>query len=241
MPTDVDARSSRPSKMNAGKKAEPGDPAPTYRRGPLKAAWYWLTSTAIWITAKVLYRLRYEGADKVPMEGPLVLLGNHTSHFDPPLVGGSLRRQLSYLARDTLFVGPLGWLIRSYDAVPVDRDGSGIAGIKATLKRLKQGGAMLLFPEGTRSDDGEMKAFKPGFVSLVRRAQATIQPIGFDGPFQIWPKGAKRPRLFGKVAIHYGEPIPYAEVAGLSDDELVELAHERVAKCVARARELNRI
>lgn len=241
MSSEVDARSSRPAKMKAGKKAEPGDPAPTYRRGPLKAAWYWLTSTAIWITAKLLYRLRYEGADKVPMEGPLVLLGNHTSHFDPPLVGGSLRRQLSYLARDTLFVGPLGWLIRSYDAVPVDRDGSGIAGIKATLKRLKQGGAMLLFPEGTRSDDGEMKAFKPGFVSLVRRAQATIQPIGFDGPYGVWPKGAKRPRLFGKIAIHYGKPIPYAEVAGLSDEELVALAHERVAECVARARELNRI
>lgn len=223
--------------MPAKERAE-GAP-PTYRRGPLKAAWYALTSLFIWVVAKLFYRLRTEGRLRVPSEGPVVLLANHTSLFDPPLVGGATRRQLSYLARDTLFVGPLGWLIRSYDAVPVDRGGSGIAGIKATLKRLKQGGAILLFPEGTRSDDGEMKAFKPGFVSLVRRAKATIQPIGFDGPFAVWPKGAKRPRLTGRVAMHYGEPIPYTEVADLDDDALVDLTRERVRLCVERAREMN--
>lgn len=209
---------------------------PTYRRGPLKAAWYWLTSTAIWITAKLLYGLRTEGRLRVPSEGPVVLVANHTSHFDPPLVGGATRRQLSYLARDTLFVGPLGWLIRSYDAVPVDRDGSGIAGIKATLKRLKQGGAILLFPEGTRSEDGELQPFKPGFVALVRRAKATVVPIGFAGPYDVWPKGAKRPRLTGRVAMHYGEPIPYAQIADLDDDGLIALAHDRVRDCVERAR-----
>lgn len=209
---------------------------PTYRRGPLKAAWYWLTSVAIWAVAKLLYGMRTEGRSRIPSEGPLVLLGNHTSHLDPPLVGGSARRQLSYLARDTLFVGPLGWLIRSYDAVPVDRDGSGIAGIKATLKRLKQGGAMLLFPEGTRSDDGEMKPFKPGFVSLVRRGKAAIVPVGFAGVHEVWPKGQSRPRLTGRIAIHYGEPIPFAESQGLSDDELVELAERRVRESVEAAR-----
>lgn len=216
----------------------PGKP-PTYRRGPLKAAWYWLTSLSIWTVAKLLYGLRTEGRLRVPREGPVVLLANHTSHFDPPLVGGATRRQLSYLARDTLFVGPLGWLIRSYDAVPVDRDGSGIAGIKATLKRLKQGGAILLFPEGTRSDDGEMKAFKPGFVALVRRGKATVVPIGFAGPYEVWPKGAKRPRLTGRIAMHYGGPIPYAEIAELSDEQLVELAHGRVHDCAQRARAMN--
>ncbi len=221
-----------------GRVKSPAEKPPTYRRGAVKAAWYWLTSTAIWVVAKLLYRLKTEGRLRVPSEGPVVLLANHTSHFDPPLVGGSARRQLSYLARDTLFVGPFGWLIRSYDAVPVDRGGSGIAGIKATLKRLKQGGAILLFPEGTRSDDGEMKPFKPGFVSLVRRGKAAIVPVGFAGPHDVWPKGQSKPRLTGNIAIHYGEPIDFAETTSLSDQELVELAERRVRECAAAAKKL---
>ncbi|TWT96066.1 1-acyl-sn-glycerol-3-phosphate acyltransferase [Botrimarina colliarenosi] len=224
--------------MGKAPKASEGTP-PTYRRGLVKTFWYWLTSTAIWAVAKLLYGLRTEGRDRVPSEGPVVLLANHTSHFDPPLVGGATRRQLSYLARDTLFVGALGWLISSYDAVPVDRDGSGIAGIKAMLKRLKQGGAMLLFPEGTRSDAGELKTFKPGFVALVRRSRATIVPLGFAGVHEVWPKGASRPRLTGRVAMHYGEPLPYDAYAHLSDDELVRLAEASVRACVEQARALN--
>ncbi|MEO0528945.1 MAG: lysophospholipid acyltransferase family protein [Planctomycetota bacterium] len=211
---------------------------PTYRRGPLKAFWYWLTSTAIWITAKLLYRLRTEGRLRVPMRGPVVLLANHSSHLDPPLVGGATRRQLSYLARDTLFDGPLGWLIRSYDAVPVDRDGSGIAGIKATLKRLKQGGTMVLFPEGTRSSDGELQPFKPGFVALVRRSKATIVPLGIAGAGEVWPKGQSRPRLTGRIALHYGEPMPSEAFEGLNDEEVVALAERSVAACLAAARAL---
>lgn len=212
---------------------------PTYRRGPLKAAWYWLTSLAIWIVAKLLYRLKVEGQSQVPMEGPVILVGNHTSYLDPPLVGGSLRRQLSYLARDTLFKGPLAWLIRSFDAVPVDRDGSGIAGIKATLKRLKHGGAMLLFPEGTRSDDGQIQPFKPGFVALVRRGKAAIVPVGFAGVREVWPKGQSKPNLTGRIAIHYGEPITIEESAQLSDTELICLAEQRVAAAFAAAQRLH--
>lgn len=193
---------------------------------------------SIWVVAKLLYRLRVEGSQRVPSEGPVVILANHTSHFDPPLVGGATRRQLSYLARDTLFVGPLGVLIRSYDAVPVDRTGSGIAGIKATLKRLKQGGAILLFPEGTRSPDGKLQPFKPGFVALVKRGGATIVPLGFAGPHAVWPKGTGRPKLLGRIAMHYGEPIPHAEIAELDDDQLVDRVYQRVRSSVERAEAL---
>lgn len=216
---------------------EPRQP-PTYRRGFVKWVWYASISWAIWFAAKLLYRLRTEGRDGVPMEGPVILLANHTSHFDPPIVGGATRRQFSYLARDTLFVGPFAWLIRSLDAVPVDREGSGIAGIKATLKRLKQGGAMVLFPEGTRSEDGELGPFKPGFVALVRRGKATLVPLGIAGVGEVWPKGQKAPRLTGRMALHYGSPIPYAEIADLSDEQVGQLARDRVAEALASARQL---
>ena len=211
------------------------DNPPTFRRGALKAGWYWLTSTAIWVTAKLLYRLRIAGQARVPMTGPVVLLANHTSHLDPPLVGGATRRQLCFLARDTLFVGALGPLIRSYEAIPVDREGSGIGGIKATLKRLKQGAATLLFPEGTRSPDGALQEFKPGFVALVRRGKAAIVPLGIAGAHEVWPRGAKRPALSGRISLHYGEPITPEETSRLTDDELVGLVRERVAGCLEAA------
>lgn len=217
----------------------PGETAqPTYRRGPLKALWYASISWAIWISAKILYRLRTEGRHGVPMQGPVVLVANHTSHFDPPIVGGVTRRQFSYLARDTLFVGSFAWLIRSLDAVPVDREGSGIAGIKATLKRLKQGGAMVLFPEGTRSEDGQIGPFKPGFVALVRRSKATLVPLGIAGVGEVWPKGQKLPSLTGRMALHYDTPIPHTELAGLSDEQVLELAQERVGAAQAAAQSL---
>lgn len=218
--------------------AQEPTPPPTYRRGLLKALWYGSISWAIWIAAHLLYRLRTEGRHGVPMQGPVVLVANHTSNFDPPIVGGVTRRQFSYLARDTLFVGPFAWLIRSLDAVPVDRNGSGISGIKATLKRLKQGGAMVLFPEGTRSEDGQLGPFKPGFVALVRRSKATLVPLGIAGVGEVWPKGQKLPSLTGRMALHYDQPIPYAELADLTDDQIVELAKQRIAAALEAAKNL---
>lgn len=213
--------------------------APTYQRGWLKAFWYWLTSTAIWIGAKLFFRLRTKDRQNVPLEGPVVLLANHQSHLDPPLVGGATKRQLSYLARDTLFKGALGPLIRSYDAVPVDRDGSGLAGIRATLKRLKQGGAVLLFPEGTRTPDGELQPLKPGFIALVRRSRAVIVPLGFDGPHRAWPKGQKLPTLFSPIAMHYGKPISPEEVASLDDEQLLARVAKEIGCSLHEARVMN--
>ncbi|TWT90681.1 1-acyl-sn-glycerol-3-phosphate acyltransferase [Pseudobythopirellula maris] len=174
------------------------------------------------------------------MRGPLVLLSNHQSHLDPPLVGGALRRQLSYMARDTLFRGPLGPLIRSYDAIPVDRDGTGLAGIRNTLKRIKEGGAVLLFPEGTRSDDGALKPIKPGFIALARRGKATILPLGLDGPYRAWPKGARLPRPFVPIALVVGEPLSPERIAELDDDELLAEVARRMAAAREQAVDLNR-
>ena len=211
----------------------------TYQRGLLKTFWYWLTSTSIWITAKLIFGLRTHNRHAVPMSGPVVILSNHQSHLDPPLVGGATRRQLSYLARDTLFKGALGPLIRSYDAVPVDREGTGLAGIRATLKRLKQGGAVLLFPEGTRTEDGSLQELKPGFIALVRRSKATVIPLGMDGPFDAWPRGAKFPKPFRRIAMHYGEPINPEEVSQINDDELLALVANRISESIRQARIMN--
>jgi 1-acyl-sn-glycerol-3-phosphate acyltransferase len=151
-----------------------------------------------------------------------LLLANHASHFDPVLVGVASPRQLRFLARDTLFVWPLGWLIDSLGAVPIRRDGSGIAGLRATLKILKAQDALLLFPEGTRSTDGQLQPLKPGFCAVARRSRAALVPVGIAGSYAALPRGRMLPRL-KKIVLQFGQPITTDEIDDLDDDQLVQL------------------
>src|SRR5580692_12740341 len=102
----------------------------------------------------VYFRWRVYNPERVPLKGSVILAANHASFLDPPLVGSGLKRDINYLARKSLFRIPLlGWILRTVNAVPVDRDGGGAAGLKAIIDRLHAGGAIILFPEGTRSND----------------------------------------------------------------------------------------
>lgn len=167
----------------------------------------------------------------------MVFVSNHQSNLDPVLIGVMCRRQIAYLARETLFTGMLGPLIRSYDAVPIDREGTGLAGIRATLKRIKQGDAVLLFPEGTRTSTGDLQPLQPGFLALVRRGKAAILPVGLDGPYQAMPRGVVIPRPV-RIGLSYGEVIPFEQVKDLPDDELIALVEKRIRDSCTRAAEL---
>jgi 1-acyl-sn-glycerol-3-phosphate acyltransferase len=156
--------------------------------------------------------------------------------FDPPLVGITCQRRMNYLARDTLFPIPiLGSLIRFLDAIPIDREGVGLSGIKETLRRLKAGELVLIFPEGTRTSDGDVKPLKPGFISLARRGRVPLIPVGLDGAFQAWPRSSRFPRL-GRVAVAIGEPINAEQIAALTDDELLSELERRIRLCHESAR-----
>ncbi|MEN1682257.1 MAG: lysophospholipid acyltransferase family protein [Planctomycetota bacterium] len=207
------------------------------QRSLAKRLWYHLTQYTAGAFFRVWFRLRREGHNRVPTEGAAVWVANHQSHLDPVIVGVMCRRQVCYLARDTLFKGVLGPLIRTYDAIPIDREGSGLAGLRATLKRLKQGDAVLVFPEGTRSTDGELGPLQPGFLSLVRRGKADIVPVGLDGPFLAMPRGVLLPRP-ARVGLCYGEAISASQAAETDDDALLALVAERIEGCRQRAAEL---
>lgn len=208
----------------------------TYRRPLLKHWWYSISWLVMWCVSKIYFRFSYGGVEHVPREGPIVVLCNHQSHLDPVLVGIACPRQLSFLARDTLFVGWFAWLIRSFDAIPINREGSGLGGIRATLGRLKQGDAVLLFPEGTRTPDGELQTLKPGFAPLVRRSGATIVPAALEGPFAAMPRGATLPRPM-KIALQFGPPIGPEVSTDLQDDDLLALVTDRVTKCFLEAQQ----
>jgi 1-acyl-sn-glycerol-3-phosphate acyltransferase len=145
-------------------------------------------------------------------------------------------RRLNYLARKTLFrFGPFGWLIDLVDAIPIDRDGMGLAGLKETLRRLKRGEMVLIFPEGTRSQDGEISPLLPGFVALARRSRAPLLPVGVDGAFEAWPRKAIFPRP-ATIHVCFGEPISADRIRALSDEELIAEVEARLRACQAEAR-----
>jgi 1-acyl-sn-glycerol-3-phosphate acyltransferase len=193
--------------------------------------WYKLLRRLAQLVAVTAYRVRHSGTENIPRTGPVLVVSNHQSHFDPPLVGIGCPRRMNYLARDTLFgFPPFRWLIHSLDAIPIDREGLGLSGFKEALRRLKRGEMVLVFPEGTRSRDGAVGPFRPGFTALASRSGAAILPVGIDGAFQAWPRWRKLPGS-GTIRVHYGLPIMPEEIRGRDDRELIAEVRKRVCQC----------
>jgi 1-acyl-sn-glycerol-3-phosphate acyltransferase len=184
------------------------------------------------------FGLRVRGREHWPAAGGALVCANHQSSFDPPLVGLTCPRRANYLARDTLFRIPLlNYVMMFFDAIPIDREGGGLSGLKETLKRLKAGELVLIFPEGTRTHDGEVAPLKPGFIALARRSRVPLVPVGIDGAFQAWPRTARFPRL-ARMAVVIGEPISPELVAESSDEDLLAELEQRILTCHSQAREL---
>ena len=209
-------------------------------RSLAKRLWYDWIRLVFRLLAVALFRIRCEGRQHVPATGGALVLSNHQSHLDPPLIGVASNRRLNYLARETLFrFAPFAWFIRSVGSIPIDREGSGLSGLKETLKRLRQGGAVVIFPEGTRSRDGEVAPLKPGFSALARRANVPLVPVGIEGAFAAWPRRRKFP-LPAPIAIVFGPPLEPSVVASYTDRELVAEVERRIRVCHEAARELLR-
>ena len=158
-------------------------------------------------TAGLLLQARCWGRRNVPCNGPVVLASNHQSYFDPILVGCFTTRVLNYMARETLFRTPMfAALIRFHNAFPVKRGGADVAAFRHSLRLLKKGQAILLFPEATRTADGRVRSMQPGAIALARKANTPILPVAIEGAFDIWPRESRLPRL-AHAWVEYGVPI----------------------------------
>jgi 1-acyl-sn-glycerol-3-phosphate acyltransferase len=186
----------------------------------------------------VVFGMRIEGRERIPAEGPVLICANHQSHLDPVLVGMCSERPMNYVARESLFHVPvLKQVMNFFDAIPLDRDGNGLAGLKETLRRLKRGEMVLFFPEGSRSCDGEVAPLKGGFLTLARRSEAAVLPVGLDGAFDALPRHRCLPRLV-RIAVHIGEPITAGEASALDDAAFLAEVERRLQGCHQQARRL---
>ena len=154
--------------------------------------WYKFMRMILQIIAVLMFQVRHSGRKNIPTEGSVLMVSNHQSHLDPPLVGMACGRHMNFVSRQSLFnFGPFGWLINSLNAIPIDREGIGLSGIKESLKRLKRGEMLLIFPEGTRTPDGQIKPFRPGFTSLAVRSGGDFAVAG--EMVLIFPEGTRTP------------------------------------------------
>jgi 1-acyl-sn-glycerol-3-phosphate acyltransferase len=170
------------------------------------------------------------GMHKVPKDGPFLIISNHESMWDPPMVGITMRRPISYMARKTLYDNKwLGSFITAQGGFTVDLEGVGLDGIRTTLKRLDDGEGVLLFPEGTRTRDGNMLPFLKGIVLLVRRAKVPVLPVGIAGCFHAWPPDTNWPRWSplwsraNKAAMcsYVGDLIPAETLLAMKPDAML--------------------
>lgn len=190
------------------------------------------------LLAIMLLDYRCTGRHHLPVRGGGLLLATHQSVVDPVIIGLMSNRPMSYLARKTLFTHPLfAWLIRTLQAIEIDREGGGLAGLKETLKQLKAQRLVLLFPEGSRTRDGSVGRLKPGFLALARRGGVPLVPIAVVGAYDCWPRGQRLPNRY-PTSVVIGEPIAAEQVKLLSDAQLLAELGRRLAACHLRGHQL---
>jgi 1-acyl-sn-glycerol-3-phosphate acyltransferase len=215
--------------------------------------WYWCWFTPLWALSFLLLTLgfsfRMERRRRVPRTGPVLVIANHQSFFDPIMLGVAARRPLVYLARKTLFKPWwFAWLISSLNAVPIDQDGVAKDGLKAVLKHLQAGEAVLVFPEGTRTETGALSPLKPGILLLIKRVRVTLVPMGVAGAFEALPYWEKVPRLSpllveaGKstLAVTIGEPIDSQHYADMPREQALAELMQVLQKLKERAAKIRR-
>lgn len=193
---------------------------------------YHLTRIVLNLVLRVVYRRVSCGVSNVPRTGPVLLVANHQSNLDPPLIAGQIHwRRLEYMAKAELFKSSwFGRFIGGLGAVPVKSDGgSNTAVIRTMLRRLNEGAAVLVFPEGARTEDGAMQPFQLGVALLIKRSKCPVVPVAVEGCFQAWPRSHRRPVLRGvRVGVSFGEPISHEAL--MADG--AEAALDRLADAV---------
>jgi len=196
----------------------------------IKAKWFWFARWACRVFCMLLFRVRSYGRENIPSEGPFVLISNHQSYLDPMLCGIPLKRRVNFLARETLFHHWLfGRMISSVGTIPVKLGEADISAIRKAIDILRQGRGICLFPEGTRSRDGRITPFKPGFGLLCRRGGAAVVPVVVDGAFECWPRH-KKLFSYGPITISYGKTIPAGQVKNMSNEKLAEVLTNTLRK-----------
>jgi 1-acyl-sn-glycerol-3-phosphate acyltransferase len=173
--------------------------------------YYWLGYHLSRLLAKVFFGFRIVHRERVIQTGPVILATNHQSFFDPPLAGNAADRAIYFLAKKSLMDVPiLGWLLPRLNVIPVNLERGDRSALKALIRVLSAGDCALVFPEGTRTPDGNLQPAEPGLGLIIAKTRAPVVPMRIFGAYDAWPIGGKM-RLGPKITIVVGEAIHFSE------------------------------
>ena len=181
---------------------------------------YWIAYFSTKLLSFLFFPVKVRGRSHIPRRGGFLLACNHVSYLDPMIMGIVTGRRLSYMARDTLFRRKLfGFILVRLRAFPVKRNTADKTAIRESLRRLKRGDGLLLFPEGTRHGTAGEKKIASGVGFLALKAGVPVVPVFIDGSQKVLPPGAKFLKR-SRVKVHYGEPIHFRQ--GLDYDQAAQ-------------------
>lgn len=186
------------------------------------------------IFTSYMFDFKVYGAENIPKQGGVLLISNHQSFLDPVLLGVKTTRPVSYIAKSELFEHPaFNWLIRKLNSFPIRRGQTDVAAIKEAMRRLKEGRVVAIFPEGTRTRDGEIQKIHQGIAMLVRRGGVPVVPAVIDGAHRAWPRGSAIFRKY-PISVLFGPPL---HTADLKSEEVIELLESTMKKMLLDLRQ----
>ncbi len=197
---------------------------------------YGLFHYVIGVVFDMFFRGEVSGQDNLPASGGFLLAANHASFLDPPLIGCQVSRQIAYFARKTLWKGRASsWWLDTVGTIPVDRDGGqDVSAIKRVLRAIRDERGLILFPEGTRTSDGQLQSAKPGVGFIAVKTQVPVVPVRIFGSYEAFGKGGAL-RLGTPVTVVFGRPIPPAVYdEPKAGKERAQIASERIMAAIAR-------
>lgn len=219
-------------------------PSLSPRAGPchhdtVRQAPFWfleLCRPALWLLARLLFRIRVHGVGHVPRSGPVLIAPNHVSFMDPILVTIPIRRPLHYIALEPFLRIPvLGAIMRWARAFPVREDEVNSQAVRRALRLLQSGEALVVFPEGGRSADGRLQPFRSGAIRLALAADAPIVPVTIAGAFEAWPMHRRVPRP-ARVVVTYHPPLTRKDLpSGAPRKALPELMTDLVRQRITES------
>ena len=179
---------------------------------------YWATWVIVRLVATLLFRLRVAGQQHIPRTGGVLIASNHASYLDIPILGCGLPRRASFMGRLDLFSGPVGWLMRYLGWIPIRRERVDRGGFEVAISRVKAGEAVVIYPEGSRTEDGRLQPAKPGVGMIVAATGCPVIPAYLEGTYDVLPPGAKWIRL-RPIRVTYGEPVDFSALLKELDGE----------------------